>query len=124
MMGAMATVADQVTIYNHEYGNNYDGNTIFCETGPIQIGTGEKIAKVTNLIPDEKTQGDVNLKFKTRFHPNDVERTFPTTGSYNPNNPTSVRFSGRQLRMRVEGNNNVDWRVGVMRLDVKAGGKR
>ncbi len=123
-MGAMATVADQVTIYNHEYGHNYDNNTIFCETGPIQIGTGEKIAKVTNLIPDEKTQGDVNLKFKTRFHPNDTERTFPTTGSYNPSNPTSVRFSGRQLRMRVEGNNNVDWRVGVMRLDIRAGGKR
>jgi len=26
--------------------------------------------------------------------------------------------------MRVEGDQNVDWRVGTMRLDVKAGGRR
>ena len=36
----------------------------------------------------------------------------------------SVRFSGRQLRMRVEGDQLAAWRVGTMRLDVKAGGNR
>ncbi len=108
-------------IMNHELGFNYDSASIFCETGPISIGNGDQIAKVTEVIPDEKTQGDVDLKFKTRFNPNDTERTY---GAYNPSNPTSVRFSGRQIRMRVEGDQNVDWRVGVMRLDVKAGGRR
>ena len=108
-------------IMNHELGFNYDSASIFCETGPISIGNGDQIAKVTEVIPDEKTQGDVDLKFKTRFNPNDTERTY---GAYNPSNPTSVRFSGRQIRMRVEGDQNVDWRVGTMRLDVKAGGRR
>ena len=76
---------------------------------------------MTEVITDEKTQGDVDLKFKSRFHPNDTERTF---GPYNPSNPTSVRFTGRQVKMRVEGDQATDWRVGVMRLEVKAGGKR
>ena len=119
-MGSTANVVEPVSIFNHEYGHNYDNQPIFCETSAISIGNGDQIAKVTEVIPDEKTQGDVNLKFKTRFHPNDTEREF---GAFNPSNPTSVRFSGRQIRMRVEGNRSVDWRVGNMRLDVKAGGR-
>jgi len=76
---------------------------------------------VTEMIPDEKTQGDVDATFKTRFYPNDVERTY---GPYNMSNPTSLRFTGRQVRLRVEGSNADDWRVGINRLEVKAGGRR
>jgi hypothetical protein len=39
-------------------------------------------------------------------------------------NPTSVRVTGRQIAMRVEGVTNTSWRVGVPRLDVVLGGKR
>jgi len=39
-------------------------------------------------------------------------------------NPVSTRFSGRQLRMKVQGNGNNDWRVGVMRIETKPGGRR
>ena len=120
-MGSTANVVEPVSIYNHEYGHNYDSQPIFCETSAISIGNGDQVAKVTEVIPDEKTQGDVNLKFKTRFHPNGSETTH---GAFNPSNPTSVRFTGRQIRMRVEGDQSVDWRVGTMRLDVKAGGRR
>lgn len=77
--------------------------------------------KVNSVIPDEKTQGDVQMTFKTRFHPNDTERTY---GPFDPTNPTSLRFSGRQIRMRVSGDEAADWRVGVMRLNVKPGGRR
>ena len=108
-------------IYDHEVGVNYGSATVFAETGPISIGAGDQIAKVNKLIPDEKTQGDVDVTFKTRFHPNDTERTY---GPYNPANPTSVRFSGRQFRMRVEGDQPTRWRVGTMRVDVVAGGRR
>ncbi len=120
----MASHNTTSTIYNHEVGYNYDGASIFCETGPIAIGSGDQVINVTGVISDEKTQGDVDLKFKTKFHPNDVERTYPTSGAYNPSNPTSVRFSGRQIKMRVEGDQKTDWQVGTMRLDVKAGSKR
>ena len=108
-------------LMDHEIGNNYDGSTVFAETGPIFIGAGDQIAKVNSVIPDEKTQGDVQMTFKTRFHPNDIERTY---GPFDPTNPTSVRFSGRQIRMRVEQDQAVDWRVGIMRLETIAGGRR
>ena len=35
-----------------------------------------------------------------------------------------VRFTGRQVRMRVEDNTLSNWRVGVMRLEVTPGGRR
>lgn len=120
-MGNYIKVEDSAVIYDHEIGHNYDGSTVFAETGPIMIGAGDQISKVNSVIPDEKTQGDVQMTFKTRFHPNDTERTY---GPFDPSNPTSVRFSGRQLRMRVEQDQAVDWRVGVMRLETKAGGRR
>ena len=80
-------------IYDHEVGY-IDSATTFAETGPISIGVGENIAKVRKLIPDEKTQGDVNVTFKTRLYPNATETRH---GPFTPTNPTSVRFSGRRF---------------------------
>ena len=108
-------------IYEHEVGFNVDDASIFAETGPISIGAGDQIARVISLIPDEISQGDVDVTFKTRFYPNGTETTH---GPYTPNNPTSVRFSGRQFRMRVEGAKLGPWRVGNMRVDALAGGRR
>lgn len=110
-----------VNIYEHEVGFNVDNSSIFAETGPISLGAGDQVMRVTDLIPDEKTQGDVDVTFKTRFHPNDTERTY---GPYTTSNPTSVRFTGRQVRMRVDGVNLGAWRVGNMRIEAKAGGRR
>jgi hypothetical protein len=39
-------------------------------------------------------------------------------------NPTSVRFSGRQVRMRLDGDDLADWKAGVMRIEARPGGKR
>lgn len=107
--------------YNHEVGLNYDGANVFAESGPISIGSGDNVLKATMLIPDEKTQGDVTATFKTRFYPNGDERVY---GPYTMTNPTPVRFTGRQMRIRVDGSNQADWRVGIMRIDATSGGKR
>ena len=120
-MGWNISVIEPVQVYNHEQGLNYDSGSVFCETGPISLRNGDQVARVTEIIPDEKTQGDVDLKFKTRFYPNDTETTH---GPFNPSNPTSVRFTGRQIRMRVEGDRAAAWRVGTMRLETKSGGRR
>ena len=108
-------------VFEHEIGHSYSGGTPFAETGPIAIGAGDRLMRVTSLIPDEKTQGDVTAKFKTRFYPNASETEH---GPFTMSNPTDVRFTGRQVRMRVEGARSADWRVGIMRLEAKAGGKR
>lgn len=108
-------------LYEHEIGFDYGGVTPYAETGPISIGSGDQIMRVNGLIPDERTQGEVVAKFKTRFYPNGDESEY---GPFDMSNPTSVRFQGRQVRMRIEGNSRSDWRVGVMRLDAIQGGTR
>lgn len=114
-------IAADGTLYEQEIGFNYDGQSPFAETGPIAIGVGEQVMAVRGMIPDENTLGDVNATFKTRFYPTDTERDY---GPYSMANPTSLRFTGRQIRMRVTGDAASDWRVGIMRLDAAAGGKR
>ena len=117
----IAVASDDVDLIEHEVGLNVDSASIFAETGPISAGVGDKVLSVTKVISDELTQGDVDLTFKTRFYPNDVERSY---GPFNPSNPTSVRFSGRQFRMRIEGDKLAAWRVGTMRVEVKPMGTR
>jgi len=79
------------------------------------------VMKVNSLIPDELDQGNVNVTFKTRLYPNDTERDY---GPYDTGNPTSVRFTGRQVRMRIEGATNSNWRAGTMRIEAIPGGRR
>jgi len=108
-------------VYEHEVGFSYDDQVPFVQSGPIQLGKGDNLMSVTQLIPDEGTQGDVTATFKTRFYPNGTESSY---GPFTMGNPTSVRFQGRQVSMRIEAAVNTDWRVGTMRLDAVAGGKR
>jgi hypothetical protein len=108
-------------LHEHETGFTYDSRTPYAESGPLEISSGENVMNVTGMIPDEANLGDVQAKFKTRFHPTDTERSY---GPYSMTNPTSVRFTGRQVKMRVESVKNTDWRVGEMRLEGKVGGRR
>ena len=77
--------------------------------------------KVTSLIPDERVQGEVKVTFKTRLHPNASEINH---GEVVLTNPTDVRFQGRQVRMKVQGAGNTNWRSGVMRVEATPGGRR
>jgi hypothetical protein len=108
-------------IYEHEVGFAYDSATLFAQSGPIELGTGENIMNVRQVIPDEQTLGEAVVSFTSRFYPTGAESTF---GPYTAANPTSVRFSGRQVEMKVTGNTLADWRIGVMRLEATAGGRR
>ena len=108
-------------VYEHEVGFNYEGATPYAESGPIEIATGDRVVSVTGLVPDETTQGDVQARFSTRFYPNAPEFNH---GPYSMANPTSVRVTGRQIAVKIEGVTNSNWRVGVIRLDAVLGGKR
>ncbi len=108
-------------LYEHEVGFAYEGQVPFAESGPVELGQGDQVYMCKYMYPDEKTQGDVQARFATRFYPNAIEYNF---GPYQMANPTSIRFTGRQVAMRVEGVNAVDWRVGLPRIDVEPGGLR
>ena len=109
-------------LYNHETGYTHTGSAKpFAESGPISLGNGDNIMRVTQLIPDERVQGEVKVTFKTRLHPNDTETNH---GEVTLTNPTDLRFQGRQVRMKVQGAGNTNWRSGVMRIEANAGGRR
>jgi hypothetical protein len=108
-------------IYEHEVGYDYDSGSVYAESGPYEIGSGENIMSVRQVIPDEQTLGEVQISFKSRLYPMATETTH---GPYPAAQPTDVRFSGRQVKIRYTGAVLEDWRVGVNRFDVVAMGKR
>ena len=108
-------------IYDHEVGLNYSGALPYAETGPFQIGTGDQVLYINEMIPDERNQGSVSATFKTRYYPTSAETSY---GPYSLTQPTSVRFNGRQIKMRVTTTTPSDWRVGTQRLNAIPGGRR
>ena len=114
-------VGGDLSVYNHEFGQVPAGFSVYAETGPISIGAGETTFTARRVHSDEATQGGVTLTFKTKRHPNGTEST---AGPYTPANPIGVRFTGRQMVMRIDGDEGEDWRVGVQRVDVEPRGRR
>lgn len=108
-------------VYTHEIGYQYDGAIPFAESGPIELGNGDNVYMARHLYPDERTQGEVTASFRSKFYPNGPEYSY---GPYSMSAPTDVRFTGRQIVMRVDGGTNADWRFGIPRLDVIPGGTR
>jgi len=106
--------------YNHEIGLAHGGEYPYAITGPISLGAGDNVYSVTSLIADENTQGDVNATFYAKLYPNGSETTH---GPYSLPAPTSTRFTGRQVRMRVDAVRNAAWRFGVPRIEVAPRGK-
>lgn len=115
-------------VYKHETGESYTdyagtAMTAYAETGPIEMGQGDRVLHAQKLLPDEATLGDLDITFYSSFAPTAPESTH---GPYTAANPTPVRFTGRQCRMRVTkaSGGNFDWRLGTVRLDVEPGGER
>ena len=107
--------------YEQEIGYDHGSETPYCESGPFEIGEGDRRMHVVRLIPDESTLGDVNATFKVREYPTSTETSY---GPYTLTEPTSVRFSGRQAVIRVTPSGESDWRWGVPRIEVTTGGRR
>lgn len=112
-------------IYAHESGWDADGTPIltsrFLRSGPVEIGNGDSIMHVRQVIPDERSAGKVRLRFATQFTPEGSEFAF---GPYTLAPYTDVRLSGRQVAMQIEGMADEDWRVGTIRMDGTSGGRR
>ena len=122
-------VGEDGHVYEQEHALNAPGvqprPRPFAESSPFELGSGERVMSVTSLMPDRDSQSLDALRFEfvARFAP----RLPPTTfGPFYPNDTgyTPCRFSGREVVMRVEANQDVDWRLGIMRAEVTPGGKR
>jgi hypothetical protein len=108
-------------IYEHEVGFAYDSASVYAESGPVQLGNGDNIMSIRQVVPDEQTLGEAVVSFKTRNYPTATQSTY---GPYTAANPTDVRFAARQVNVKVTGAVLADWRIGVMRLDAVPSGKR
>lgn len=108
-------------VYDQEGDSTFSDGTPYIESGPFELGEGDQIMHGRQVISDDVTQGDVTATFKTKFYPNGTEYTY---GPYTIANPTSVRFSGRQAKVRFTSNSNNSWKLGNYRLEVVPGGKR
>lgn len=94
----------------------------FLESGPIELGDGDQVMRVQRIVPDEKNLGDVDARFYAALFPTDAETE---QGPFTMAAPTSVRFTARQVRLRLdEVREGADWRIGLTRLGVIPGGRR
>jgi hypothetical protein len=112
--------------YEHEIGGTYEDvdtttYTPYVESGPIQIGAGNQVLTATSLIPDVSALGDITSTFYTRMYPSDSDTAH---GPYTMASPTSVRFTGRTVRMRCTSDSANNWNVGIPRLELQPNGRR
>lgn len=106
-------------IYEHEKGSTYQDEggstfTVYAESGPLELDVGERVFTLDQFIPDEATLGAVNLRLYGRFYPTDTETTY---GPFTLANPTDIRATARQFRLRLT-QVSAGWRFGTGRFSV------
>jgi hypothetical protein len=125
-------------LFEQEDGFNDDGNpmtNVFIESSDFEVGEGEQFAYIQRMFPDLKflansDSGKVNLVIKTRNNPGESLSTSSTSSVGSSTGQISLRARSRQAVFRVEsdddsdGNDNVGWRLGATRLDIKPDGRR
>lgn len=117
-------------LYEHERGTLSAASGIgtrkpFCKTGPIEVGTGDRVAYVNRIIPDEESNsvGCVSFAFKGRQTPLGTEYDLGTF-NIDADGYTDCRFSARQVQMTVEGVTDRSWKLGQVRLEGALRGRR
>jgi hypothetical protein len=93
----------------------------YAESGPVQLGEGERLYSLLQLIPDERTLGDVTVTLYASNYPNEAETE---SGPHGMSAPVSLRVNARAIRLRLTQDTDTDWRVGQFRLAVKPGSRR
>jgi hypothetical protein len=107
--------------YEHETSDDRGSEVPYLESGPIEIGTGDRVMRVQRLVPDERTLGDVRATLFGRYTPMGDETEY---GPYSLAAETDVRLTARQVRIRLDQYNETDWRIGLLRLGVLPSGRR
>ena len=125
LMSPLATTPDG-QVYRHEDGWTADGAPLtserFAEAAGLQISdTGGRLMVVKRMIPDERSQGETQMRFTLRNTPNGEARE---VGPVSLSNYTDLRFTARQVGVRVEGAADAPWRAGLPRFEVTPGSRR
>lgn len=110
------------TMWDHEtgYARNSEG-TPSLESGPMELGNGDVLVSLQKVIPDDTTEGDVNLTIYTAPNPDTAETS---NGPYTLTAHTTIRLKARQIRVKLTEAVATGWRVGTMRLGVQPSSRR
>jgi hypothetical protein len=92
-----------------------------AETGPFEVGAGDKLVTINRYIPDENTVGDVDMDIFARMYPTDPTEDSQT--SLTMAEITDVRLTGRQIRLKIQ-QVVAGWQFGKPRLEVVERGRR
>jgi hypothetical protein len=111
-------------LYQHETGNTRGGLYAHAESGPIELAPGDQIMRIQQIVPDDKTVGDVRITIYASLFPDDAEISTGAITISATHKPTSVRMVGRQVRVGVTEATASSWRVGTIRLGVIPSGRR
>lgn len=97
----------------------------YLQSSPFELGSGDRLVPVVQIVPDQdcRSLNALRYTFETRFTPTCPSQVF---GPFYPNATgyTDVRFVGREVTWRVEAEEDIDWRIGVLRADIRTGGRR
>jgi hypothetical protein len=117
-------------LYQHEQGFTDNGaprfQDIYATTAPIEIGNGDQVMSVRQLIPDGRTDlsGSAQVYFDVRQAPMGPETRSGPYRLTRPDGYIDARFTGRQASMVVEATRDGEFRLGSLRLDAVVGGRR
>ena len=142
---ATSSSSDVGYLYNHEIGNDNDGNpmtNVFIESSDFDIDPGgEDFQFISRIIPDIKFTGtgstgsggqSVNVVLKRRNFPGESLTTAVTSICDSATTKIDTRVRGRQAVLRIESDDDgaagstegVGFRVGAMRLNFRPDGRR
>lgn len=94
----------------------------YATSGPVELGAGDNLMTVLGWIPDSKSLGQWQVTLFTANHPTASETT---VGPFTAANPTDIRTTARQARIKVEAvDGSTTHRFGTPRLNVVPRGKR
>lgn len=120
-------------LMQHEFGYSADDLPLnaFIESSDFDIPQdGEDFAFIDRFIPDvvfrgNSTMPSVAYSIKTRDYPGQGLQTVVTKTVTPTSTQQNVRARGRQVALRIEGNDyGLGWRMGTLRLSLKADGKK
>ena len=128
-------------LYNHELTNDDDGSamTSFIESGPMDMGDGDKFVSIKQMLPDVSFNGSDNPSPSVSFTlkaKNSAGGTFLQTEAGNATKTTvnsvdtitdkiDYRVRGRSFAIRLDATGSgVKYKLGTPRVDMRADGRR
>ncbi len=108
--------------YEHEVGGAYDGAAIWAQTGPVELGGGDRLMACDGLVADLSSEGVASFSFSAQPWPDGAAATIGVTPGADGRG--FARFEGRQTQMRVDFEPNSAARLGRVRLELSPAGRR